>query len=128
MGLVSDSFNIYNKKGTNANSGRRHTAKNKSIGLAEKKVPNTARNESSKSTPCNPLLKAKGLGNSQKNMQSTGNMLTLNHGVLKGCSTRYLPFSSQSNIIPQPKKSSAKAFRSSVSSRTGTVFSAGEGS
>jgi hypothetical protein len=58
-----------------------------------------------------------------KNIQSTGNMMTLtSHGV-----DRYLPFSSQSNsIIQNQKKLSGptKQYKSSVSSRTGTVLSA----
>ena len=75
-------------------SGRRHTAKNKSTGLdSGKKVPNTARNDSSKSTPSNALIAAKTQSQSGKNMQSTGNMMTLTHGIF---SERYLTPASHS--------------------------------
>ena len=108
---MTDSFNIYNKKGgsINANSGRRPQKITKAPAVAlqdssGKKVPNTARNESSKSTPCSTLLKAaKGGGSSStnhaKNVQSTGNMMTLSQGIFRGSSDRYLPLSSTSSIV-----------------------------
>ena len=92
---VSDSFNIYNKKGNNMGSSRRQTTANKSKnGLVDKKPPNTTRNESSKSTPSNPLLKAKVNGSNGKNMQSTGNIMTTNQGIFARGGDRYLPLSS----------------------------------
>lgn len=105
---MTDSFNIYNKKGNNGNlnSGRRQKGvKAPSVGLQDsssKKAPHSSRNESSKSTPSSALLKAAKSGvnsgsastNHAKNIQSTGSMMTLGqNGSLRGSSDRYLPLS-----------------------------------
>lgn len=79
-------------------SSRRNTTKGKNIGIdGSKKLPNTSRNESSKSTPSNNLLNSKRSSNHTKNMMSTGNMMTLK----SHCIDRYLPFSSQSSVLVQ---------------------------
>ena len=97
---MTDSFNIYNKKGNNVSSSRRqakHKGSVTAIGLNEsnnKKIPNTTRNESSKSTPSSALIKgAKSSAVHSKNIQSTGSMMK-SQGILRDGSDRYLPLSS----------------------------------
>eukprot|EP00353_Schmidingerella_taraikaensis_P005390 CAMPEP_0185570704 /NCGR_PEP_ID=MMETSP0434-20130131/2924_1 /TAXON_ID=626734 ORGANISM="Favella taraikaensis, Strain Fe Narragansett Bay" /NCGR_SAMPLE_ID=MMETSP0434 /ASSEMBLY_ACC=CAM_ASM_000379 /LENGTH=116 /DNA_ID=CAMNT_0028185903 /DNA_START=1840 /DNA_END=2190 /DNA_ORIENTATION=- len=72
---VTDSFNIYTKKGNALGSSRRHQAKKK--GAIDKKLPNTSRNESTKSTPSCALSKAKDSGGSAKNFQSSANIMNM---------------------------------------------------
>ena len=111
-------------------SSRRHQAKSKG---PDKKLPNTSRNDSAKSTPSGALTKATASGTG-KNFHSTANMITMQTGagtIRSSGSDRNLPVSSQSSILMgAPKKSAGaghtKNYRSSVSSRTGKVLTAGK--
>ena len=115
---VSDSFNIYNKRGnTNMGSSRRNATKNK--------VPNTSRHDSSKSTPSNVLAKTKEQMNNPKNVQSTGNMLTITQGIFKQGNNDQQVQSHRSGLVGLSQKksnSTNKNYRTSVSSRTGTIL------